>query len=95
MFQRTRWKASQSSNCSSLRRLQRFPSGTGRDVSCGNILIKINHATIILLGCDNFYNGAILPCLLRPWLPPYSYSTTEADNGEYRRRRSERKWRTV
>jgi len=45
--------------------------------------------------CDNFYNGAILPCLLRPWLPPFSYSTTEADNGEYRRRRSERRWRTV
>jgi len=47
--------------------------------------------------CDNFYNGAILPCLLRPWLPPFSYSTTEADNGEYRRKKrsEERKWRTV
>ena len=46
-------------------------------------------------GCDNYYAGEIPPCLLRPWLPPYSYSTTEADNGEYRRRRSERVWRTV
>jgi len=47
--------------------------------------------------CDNYYNGAIPPCLLRPWLPPYSYSTTEADNGEYRRRRrsGERIWRTI
>jgi len=45
--------------------------------------------------CDNYYAGEIPPCLLRPWLPPYSYSTTEADNGEYRRRRSERVWRTV
>merc|ERR1712227_190260 len=37
--------------------------------------------------CDNYYNGAIPPC---------SYSTTEADNGEYRRRRrSERVWRTI
>jgi len=48
--------------------------------------------------CDNFYNGAIPPCLLRPWLPPYSYSTTEADNGEYRRRKrsgAARQWRTL
>jgi len=46
--------------------------------------------------CDNFYHGGVLPCLLRPWLPDYSYSTTEADNGEYRRkRRSNRVWRTV
>ena len=28
------------------------------------------------VGCDNYYNGAVLPCLSRPWLPPYSYSTT-------------------
>merc|ERR1712018_486039 len=34
--------------------------------------------------CDNFYNGEIPPRLLRPWLPPFSYSTTEGDNGEYR-----------
>jgi len=33
--------------------------------------------------CDNFYHGSILPCLIRPWLPPYSYSTTEGNNGEY------------
>eukprot|EP00092_Neocalanus_flemingeri_P008952 GFUD01009631.1.p1 GENE.GFUD01009631.1~~GFUD01009631.1.p1 ORF type:complete len:102 (-),score=18.33 GFUD01009631.1:65-370(-) len=37
--------------------------------------------------CDNFYNGHIPPCLLRPWLPPYSYSTTETDNGEYKRKK--------
>jgi len=47
--------------------------------------------------CDNFYNGEIPPCLLRPWLPPFSYSTTEGDNGEYRRRRRSdtRIWRTI
>merc|ERR1711973_33461 len=47
--------------------------------------------------CDNFYNGEIPPCLLRPWLPPFSYSTTEGDNGEYRRRRrsNTRIWRTI
>jgi len=42
--------------------------------------------------CDNEYtmNGGkpgVLPCLARPWLPPFSYSTTEAWNGEYRRKR--------
>ena len=47
-------------------------------------------------GCDNSYDGGVPPCLLRPWLPPYSYSTTEVDNGEYRRRRREsRVWRAV
>merc|ERR1712002_1443217 len=45
--------------------------------------------------CDNYYNGQILPCLLRPWLPPFSYSTTEGINGEYRRKRSPREWRTL
>eukprot|EP00090_Calanus_glacialis_P026745 TRINITY_DN42048_c0_g1_i1.p1 TRINITY_DN42048_c0_g1~~TRINITY_DN42048_c0_g1_i1.p1 ORF type:complete len:100 (-),score=10.80 TRINITY_DN42048_c0_g1_i1:102-401(-) len=39
--------------------------------------------------CDNFYNGHIPPCLLRPWVPPFSYSTMETDNGEYRRRKRE------
>merc|ERR1712154_466058 len=39
--------------------------------------------------CDNFYNGHIPPCLLRPWLPSFSYSTTEVDNGEYRRKKRE------
>ena len=28
-------------------------------------------------GCDNYYNGEVMPCLMRPWLPPFSYSTTE------------------
>jgi len=37
--------------------------------------------------CDNSYNGGVLPCLLRPWLPAYSYSTTEAYNGEYKRKK--------
>merc|ERR1712025_1507590 len=38
--------------------------------------------------CDNFYHGHIPPCLLRPWLPPFSYSTTEGNNGEYRKKRN-------
>jgi len=37
--------------------------------------------------CDNIYNGGVLPCLLRPWLPDFSYSTTESYNGEYRRKK--------
>merc|ERR1712018_234515 len=46
--------------------------------------------------CDNSYDGGVPPCLLRPWLPPYSYSTTEVDNGEYRRRkRASRVWRAI
>merc|ERR1712170_37005 len=36
--------------------------------------------------CDNIYHGAILPCLLRPELPPFSYSTTEAYNSEYKKK---------
>jgi len=36
--------------------------------------------------CDNFYHGSILPCLLRPWLPPFRYQITEGDNGEYKRK---------
>merc|ERR1712156_735700 len=35
--------------------------------------------------CDNYYNGEVMPCLMRPWLPPFSYSTTEGNNGEYKR----------
>jgi len=35
--------------------------------------------------CDNTYNGSILPCLLRPGLPPFSYSTTEGYNMEYKK----------
>merc|ERR1719244_365806 len=44
----------------------------------------------VLIGerrCDNYYNGQIMPCLERPWLPAFSYSTTEYDNGEYRKKR--------
>merc|ERR1711952_292258 len=37
--------------------------------------------------CDNYYNGEVMPCLMRPWLPPFSYSTTEGNNGEYKRKR--------
>merc|ERR1711971_257067 len=47
-------------------------------------------------GCDNYYNGEVMPCLMRPWLPPFSYSTTEGNNGEYkRRRRAARTWRAI
>merc|ERR1712113_491656 len=46
--------------------------------------------------CDNYYNGEVMPCLMRPWLPPFSYSTTEGNNGEYKRkRRAARTWRAV
>merc|ERR1712110_406744 len=46
--------------------------------------------------CDNYYNGEVMPCLMRPWLPPFSYSTTEGNNGEYkRRRRAARTWRAL
>jgi hypothetical protein len=39
-------------------------------------------------GCDNIYHGAILPCLMRPQLPPFSYSTERGYNTEYRKKRS-------
>ena len=41
-------------------------------------------------GCDNIYHQAILPCLLRPELPPFSYSTERYYNIEYKK-----KWRLV
>ena len=28
------------------------------------------------VGCENTFHGGVLPCLSRPWLPPFSYSTT-------------------
>merc|ERR1719175_118222 len=44
--------------------------------------------------CDNSFTGGVPPCLVRPWLPPFSYSTTVAYNGEYRRKRNvQRTWR--
>ena len=48
-------------------------------------------------GCGNYYNGGVLPCLWKGAWPPYSYSTTEAYNGEYRKRRKResRRWRTI
>merc|ERR1712127_628586 len=45
--------------------------------------------------CDNYYDGQTPPCLARPLLPPYSYSTTEGNNGEYRKKRAARTWRAV
>ena len=36
-----------------------------------------NQVTFLSSGCDNYYNGEVMPCLMRPWLPPFSYSTTE------------------
>merc|ERR1712113_478003 len=38
------------------------------------------------LPSQNFYHGEVMPCLMRPWLPPFSYSTTEGNNGEYKRK---------
>ena len=38
-------------------------------------------------GCDNIYHGAIMPCLLRPQLPPYSYSTETYYNMEYKKKK--------
>ena len=37
-------------------------------------------------GCDNIYHGAIMPCLLRPELPPFSYSTERYYNMEYKKK---------
>ena len=42
----------------------------------------------IRIGCDNYYHGLILPCLLRPELPPFSYSTESMYNTEYKKKRS-------
>ncbi len=39
------------------------------------------------IGCDNIYHGAILPCLLRPDLPPFSYKYEHAYNQEYKKKR--------
>ena len=36
----------------------------------------------VFVGCDNYYHGSLLPCLTRPWLPPFSYRVQELDNGE-------------
>nr|XP_040580403.1 uncharacterized protein LOC121128875 [Lepeophtheirus salmonis] len=44
----------------------------------------------ILIGekrCDSIYHGTILPCLLRPELPPFSYSTEVSYNTEYRKKK--------
>lgn len=42
---------------------------------------------VLFLGCDNIYHGAILPCLLRPDLPPYSYKWEHAYNVEYKKKK--------
>ena len=39
------------------------------------------------LGCDNIYHGEILPCLLRPHLPSFSYSTERYYNMEYKKKK--------
>ena len=49
--------------------------------------VKFNKISIKFSGCDNYYHGAILPCLLRPELPPYSYSTERAYNIEYKKKK--------
>jgi len=43
--------------------------------------IKLGHRR-----CDNIYHQAILPCLLRPELPPFSYSTERYYNIEYKKK---------
>merc|ERR1712037_804936 len=38
--------------------------------------------------CDNYYNGgSVLPCLMRPQLPPFSYSTEKYYNTEYKKKK--------
>merc|ERR1712241_552806 len=49
-----------------------------------NVPIKLGHRR-----CDNIYHQAILPCLLRPELPPFSYSTERYYNTEYKRSTNE------
>merc|ERR1712156_597500 len=46
-----------------------------------NVPIKLGHRR-----CDNIYHQAILPCLLRPELPPFSYSTERYYNTEYKKK---------
>merc|ERR1712107_388789 len=46
-----------------------------------NVPIKLGHRR-----CDNIYHEAILPCLLRPELPPFSYSTERYYNIEYKKK---------
>ena len=95
IYQKMHWRDCHRSRFFSQNHHQKSQSETERDVIV--IMVHTFFISFPSLGCDNYYNGAIPPCLLRPWLPPYSYSTTEADNGEYRRRRrsGERIWRTI
>lgn len=41
---------------------------------------------LTIAGCDNIYHGSYLPCLLRPELPPFSYSTESGYNTEYKKK---------
>ena len=71
-----------------------------RTNSTDNVLqqseVTTNEVEVTFSGCDNYYNGEVMPCLMRPWLPPFSYSTTEGNNGEYKRkRRAARTWRAI
>lgn len=48
-----------------------------------------NEKVPIVIGerrCDNIYHGSYLPCLLRPELPPFSYSTESGYNTEYKKK---------
>ena len=48
---------------------------------------KLKFLSIFFTGCDNVYHGVILPCLLRPDLPPFSYLPAFGYNTEYKKRR--------
>merc|ERR1711963_1261957 len=58
-----------------------FPSYNYTIEKPPNVAIKVGDYL-----CDNYYHGAILPCLLRPELPPYSYSTEFFYNMEYKKK---------
>ena len=61
--------------------------GLGLETNFGWFSQKLIFLTIFFAGCDNVYHGVILPCLLRPDLPPFSYLPAFGYNTEYKKRR--------